>query len=77
VIGRKVTFKTERTGLKAGQYLTAIMPEMVLTDVALLVTNAQMSYWTSTTQTMQYAIEAVEGPNLGSWAKVIESSLKK
>ncbi len=76
VIGRTIQFKTERTGLKAGQYLPAIIPEMVLNDAALLVTNVKMSYWTSTTQTMQLDVEAVEGPNAGSWQKVVKSSLK-
>jgi len=76
-IGRTLKFKTERGGLKAGQWLSAINQKLLLNDASLLITKVDMSYWTSASgSTMQFAVEACEGPNLGSWQKVIESSLK-
>jgi hypothetical protein len=77
-IGRTFQFKTERSGLKAGQWLSAINQKLLLNDASLLITKVGMSYWTSASgSTMQFQVEACEGPNLGSWQKVIESSLKQ
>ena len=72
-IGRSTTFTTKRPGLKSGQYLTAINPQILLNDASLLITSVALSYYAG--KTTFFDVEAVEGPNNGSWAKIIGNVL--
>ena len=81
VIGRIMRFQTLRAGLATGQFLTAFIPEHNIMDATFLVTSVDVSARpvadSSGQSTMQYvySVEATEGPNTDSWAKLFSQGL--
>jgi hypothetical protein len=80
VIGQILKFKTERTGLAAGQYLTVLHPVLKLNDAAMLITQStrtQKSFIDSgsPSQCYRFDVTATSGPSLGDWEATLNSTL--
>jgi hypothetical protein len=81
VIGRTLAFETRRDGLEAGQYLSAFVAAHNLFDAALLITGVEIIPRVviesgSPVIKYTYRVEAVEGPNLKSWAQLFAPALQ-
>ena len=79
-IGRTFKFKTRRTGLAAGQYLSVFLPGMNIQDASMLITSIQRDQQfklTSGSADMTYifTVEASEGPVLTSWSNTLNNAL--
>ncbi|MFK7695923.1 hypothetical protein [Paenibacillus sp. HJGM_3] len=68
-IGRRVKFRTKRSGLEAGQLATVNLPEHGLGDAEMLIESVQIS---DNGGEIFYSVSAIEGPEMGSWTKMFE-----
>jgi hypothetical protein len=80
VIGQILRFKTERTGLAVGQYLTVLHPVLKLNDAAMLITKstrtqASITDSGSQSQCYRFDITAVSGPSLSEWEAALNDTL--
>jgi hypothetical protein len=82
VIGDEIQFKTLRSGLEIGQYINIFNPETSLYDVAMLITEIDMTQQTTIdassgnpTQLYTYEVTADSAVNEGSWAKLLASTV--
>lgn len=66
VIGRTVTFVTDRPGLSAGQTIVLDLPERGLDQAELLIAAVQIY---DRQGQLRWRVSAVEGPVVGSWAR--------
>jgi hypothetical protein len=75
--GRTITFATYKNGLQPGQILSVFLPELGLFDVQMLITAIDITMRTQPGSTIQYqyVVTASELPNIGSWAKLLASSI--
>jgi len=70
IIGRRLRFRTRRSGLQPGQLLTVNLPEHDFDNDELLVESVTV---TEEQNTLWYDVVAVEGPEQGSWAKMFHA----
>jgi hypothetical protein len=80
VIGQIFKFKTERTGLAVGQYLTVLHSVLKLNDAALLITKstrtqASITDSGSQSQCYRFDVTAVSGPVLSDWEAALNDTL--
>lgn len=71
VIGRQFHFTTKTRGLQPGQLVTVDYPGYGLNSTELLIERVVVK--TIPTETMTYAVTAVEGPATGDWTALFKS----
>lgn len=70
VIGRRIQFRTMRTGLAAGQLVTVDYPEHDLQSAEMLIESVTI---TDEDNVIWYDVSAVEGPEQGSWTRMFQA----
>jgi len=80
VIGQTLLCQTNRTGLSVGQYLSVVIPELGLNDVAMLITAMDLKpeitlVGNQVSMLYYWSITAISGPNLGNWQKTLTKIL--
>lgn len=73
VTGRKLIFKTRRSGLDSGQILTVTISELGLTAEEMLIDSVNISV---IGDEVRYSVTAIQGPALGSWSQFFKSLAK-
>ncbi len=67
VDGRRLQFRTARSGLKPGQLLTVDRPDYGLVTAEMLIESVRIS---ADGVSIWYDVTAIEGPEMGSWTRV-------
>lgn len=78
-IGRTLTFVTLRPGLKPGQQLSAILPELNIVNAQMLITGVTVTANAAAVAggiLYYFSVTATEGPNLGNWAKLFANVMR-
>jgi len=66
ITGRRLSFRTRRSGLEPGQLLTVDLTEYGLNSQAMLIDSVQTD---DVNRLLVYRVSAVEGPEHGSWER--------
>lgn len=69
-IGRRLRFRTRRTGLAPGQLLAVNLPEHALNGTEMLIESVSIS---DEADVLWYDVLAVEGPEQGSWSRMFKA----
>ncbi len=69
-IGRRLKFRTRRSGLRPGQLLTVYLPEHKLDNVEMLIESVTVA---DEQGVIWYDVTAVEGPEQGSWSRMFKA----